>query len=183
MTANTKKCWSVDLKVQPSRELFSWCLNQQRVDRMLVVVRMEQQGDRYVSAPELKQLPKTLFGSSVLEEFLASAWPGTELTGHANNSARVFLIRFDESIAEVILRTEPDLTRWLHSSSRPLPEDICLFNSSADTPALVTVTHEELAWVIAEEKPALAGVRETRVRPDELYWTGKYFCRHWTRGK
>ena len=127
MMANTKKCWRVDLRVLPSRELLFWCLNQQSVDRMLVVVRIEQQGKRYFTRLELKQLPRTLFGSNVLENFRASEWPGTKLIGTA---AHVFLVKFDESIAEVILRTEPDFTRWRHPSNHPLPEDICLFNSS-----------------------------------------------------
>ncbi|CAN5760792.1 hypothetical protein BH20ACI3_BH20ACI3_25100 [soil metagenome] len=97
--------------------------------------------------------------------------------------AHVFVIKFDESIAEVILRTQPDLAKWLHTGNPPLPEDICLFNSSADTPTLVTVTHEELFWVIAEQKPKLAGVRETSDRPNELFWPGRHFCRPWTKGK
>ena len=85
---------------------------------------------------------------------------------------QVFLIEFDESIAELILRTQPDLTKWLQRSSPPLPEDICLFNSTADTPTLVSVSHEDLFWIIAEQKPELAGVRESKTRPEALYWTG-----------
>ena len=181
MRANTNKCWSVDLRVQPSRELLSWCLNQQSVDRMLVVVRIEQQGRDYSTQPELKQLPATLFGRNVLEHFRVSAWPGTELMG--GHPAHAFVVEFDESIAEVILRTQPDLAKWLHAGKPPLPEDICLFNSSAGTPTLVTVTHEELCWIIAEQRPKLVGVRETSVRVEELFWNGKYFCRPWTKGK
>lgn len=171
-----KKCWSVNLRAESSRELLSWCLNHQQVDRMLVVVRMEQDDKtgRYSTLRELEQLTKTLFGPNVLEDFQASAWPGTELIKHR---AHVSLVRFDESIAEVILRTEPDFTRWRHPSNLPLPEDICLFNSSADTPTLVSVTHEELCWIIVEQKPKLDGVRETNFGPEKLFWQGKYFCR------
>lgn len=180
MTANSKKCWRVDLRILPARELLSWSLNQQSVDRMLVVVRMEQQGNRYLMPRELKQLTKSLFGRHVLDDFHASEWPGTKLIGHP---AHVFVINFDESIAEVILRTEPELNKWLYPSSRALPEDICLFNSSGDTPTLVSVTHENLYWIIAEQKPKLAGVRESKTRPEELYPPGKYFCRPWTKAK
>ena len=116
----------------------------------------------------------------MLEDFRASEWPGTKLIGHPGH---VFVVKFDESIAEVILRTEPDLTKWLYSSNRPLPEDMCLFNSSADAPTLVSVTHEKLYWMIAEQKPKVTGVRESKTRPEELYWPGKYFCRPWTKGK
>lgn len=177
MAANTERTWSVDLQVQPSRELLFWCLNQQSCDRMLVVVRMVQ-GEKggYSTARELEELPSALFGSDVLEKFLASAWPGTELIGHAGH---VFVVKFDESIAELILRTQPDLTKWLHAGNPPLPEDICLFNSSADAPTLVSVTHEDLFWIISEKKPELTGVRESEVRSEELYWSGKYFCREW----
>ena len=175
MAANTKRTWSVDLREQPSRELLFWCLNQQSVDRMLVIVRMVQGKKGGYSTPrELEQLPSTLFGSAVLKRFLASAWPGTELIGHAGH---VFLVKFDESVAELILRTQPDLTKWLHAGNPSLPEDICLFNSSADTPTLVSVTHEDLFWIISEKKPELTGVRESEVRPEELFWPGKYFCR------
>jgi hypothetical protein len=177
MPANLKKCWSVDLRVQPSQGLLSWCLNKQSVDRMLVIVRIGRQGGRYSTRPDLKQLPVTLFGPNVLEHFRVSAWPGTELVeGHP---AHVFVIKFDESIAEVILRTQPDLAKWQHSGNPPLPEDICLFNSSADTPTLVTVAHEEYFWIIAEQKPKLEGVRESKMRVQSLYWSGKYFCRPW----
>ena len=180
MTANSKKCWRVDLRILPARELLLWCLNQQSVDRMLVVVRMEQQGNRYLMPRELKLLTKSLFGRHVLDDFHASEWPGTKLIGHP---AHVFVINFDESIAEVILRTEPELNKWLYPSNRALPEDICLFNSSADTPTLVSVTHENLYWIIAEQKPKLAGVRESKTRPEELYSPGKYFCRPWSKAK
>src|SRR6185503_8720836 len=76
MAANTKRTWSVDLRVQPSRELLFWCLNQQSCDRLLVVVRMVQ-GEKggYSTPRELEELPNSLFGSGVLEKFLASAWP------------------------------------------------------------------------------------------------------------
>lgn len=179
MTKNTKRTWSVDLRVQPSRELLFWCLNQQSVDRMLVVVRMAQGKKGGYSTPrELEELPNTLFGSNVLETFLASAWPGTELVGHPGH---VFLVKFDQSVAELILRTQPDLTKWLHRNNPPLPQDICLFNSSGDTPTLVSVTHENLFWIISEQKPKLAGVRESKMRPEALYWPDKYFCRPWTR--
>lgn len=141
---------------------------------MLVVVRMEQHAKtgRYSAPRELERLTKAIFGANVLEDFQASAWPGTELIKH---SAHVFLVRFDESIAEVVLRTEPDLTKWRHPSNRPLPEDICLFNSSADSPTLVSVTHERLFWIIAEQKPKVADVRETNLRVEELSWQGKQF--------
>ena len=180
MTANSKKCWRVDLRVLSARELLFWCLDQQSVDRMLVVVRMEQQGNRYFTPRELKQLPKSLFGRDVLDDFRASDWPGTKLIGHP---AHVFVIKFAASIAEVILRTEPELNKWLYPSNRSLPEDMCLFNSTADTPTLVSVTHENLYWIIAEQKPKLEGVRESKTRPEELFSPGKYFCRPWTKRK
>jgi len=180
MTANSKKCWRVDLRVLSARELLFWCLDQQSVDRMLVVVRMEQQGNRYFTPRELKQLPKSLFGREVLDDFRASDWPGTKLIGHP---AHVFVIKFAASIAEVILRTEPELNKWLYPSNRSLPEDMCLFNSTADTPTLVSVTHENLYWIIAEQKPKLEGVRESKTRPEELFSPGKYFCRPWTKRK
>lgn len=148
---------------------------------MLVVVRMEQgKTGSYRTPRELEQLPRTLFGNNVLEDFRASAWPGTELIGHP---AHVFLISFDKQVAELVLRTQPDLRKWLHVSNPSLPEDICLFNSNAGTPALVTVSHEHLCWIIDDQKPKLAGVRDTTVRVDELFWKGKHFCREWTRGK
>src|SRR6267142_5558080 len=114
MTASTNKCWSVDPSAQVSRELLSWCLIQQSVDRMLVVVRMEQHDKTgsYSTPVEIERRTTTLFGPNVLEDFQASAWPGTELINHP---AHVSLITFDESIAEMILSTEPDLTKWLHT--------------------------------------------------------------------
>jgi hypothetical protein len=164
----SKKCWSIN--PQQSRELLTWCLRSQKVDRMLVVVRMEQ----HATPRELEQGVRRLFGKNLLDDFNATAWPGTELIGHP---AHVFVVKVDELIADLIVRTQPDLTKWLHAGNPPLPEDICLFASGADAPALVSVTHEKLFWVIAEQNPKLEGLRETTLRPDELFWQGKYFCR------
>ena len=41
---------------------FILVFDQQRVDRMFVVMRMERRGKKDVTPHELKQLPKTLFG-------------------------------------------------------------------------------------------------------------------------
>ena len=147
---------------------------------MLVAVRMEQQGNRYFTPRELQQLPRSLFGRNVLDDFRASEWPGTKWIGHPGH---VFVVRFDESVAEVILRTEPRLNKWLYPSNRPLPEDICLFNSSADAPTLISVTHENLYWLLAEQNPKLAGVRESKTPPAELYSPGQYFSQRWTKRK
>jgi len=116
----------------------------------------------------------------VLDDFRTSEWPGTKLIGHPGH---VFVVRFDESVAEVILRTEPRLNKWLYPSNRPLPEDICLFNSSADAPTLISVTHENLYWLLAQQNPKLAGVRESKTPPAELYSPGQYFSLRWIKRK
>lgn len=124
--------------------------------------------DRKLLDPrEIDRRTTTLFGPNVLEDFQASAWLGTVI----KHPAHVYVARFDESIVGLISSTEPDLTKWLHVKAPHLPKDICLFNSSADSPTLVSVTHEKLFWIIAAQKPKLAS--ETNLPAEKLFWQGK----------
>lgn len=182
MIATPKSCWEIDIRPSITETLLSWCLVQQRTDRMLVVVRTERQKrtEQFRTSGEVQRQTETLFAKYILESFLASAWPGTELMDHP---ARVYVIEFGEATKDIIVNTEPDLRNWLHNRSRPLPEDLCLFSMKSSSPTLVSVTHEGLFWLLADKAPKLDGKRKAKLNPQELFWTGKYFCTPWSEKK
>ncbi len=46
----------------------------------------------------------------MVTSFRASAWPGTEVIG---SPGLVSVIRFNKSVKEILLKTQPDLQKWL----------------------------------------------------------------------
>jgi hypothetical protein len=77
-----------------------------------------------------------------------------------------------------MLRVQPDITKWIHNGSRPLPEDLCVFLYGARLPFLVSVTHEGDVWLLAPTNPLGKGVREEkRAKPNRFIYPRKYFCR------
>jgi hypothetical protein len=163
-------CWQVDLNKVSLSELLSWCLLRHNVDRMLVVP-----GERPpVGGSSARASVKTLFGPYILDSFLASAWPGTDIFNGLN---LITVLEFNETVKEIVLNTEPDFSKWRNDNKPPLPEDISLFKATASHPALVTVTHEGYAWLIDDKAPELKCRLDTITRPQALFWDGKYFCR------
>lgn len=157
--------WGLDAKAVSLAKVMSWCLSR-GADRLLVAVRP--------GSANVERRARKLFGRHVLDSFHASAWPGTELT---RERGLIFAVEFGEPVAELMSRAEPDLTKWLHTARPPLPEDICLFNSTEPHPRFVSVTHEGLAWLVGDSRPELDGVSKSNVSPGELYFDGRYFCR------
>jgi hypothetical protein len=118
---------------------------------------------------------RQIFGTSIQEEFWATAWPGTELVGH---KGRVLISKFDLNVGNKMLAAQPDITKWIHNGSPSLPEDLCIFLNGAPLPFMVSVTHEDDAWLLAPTNPLGKGVKEEkRARPNEFIYPGKYFCR------
>ena len=166
--------WEVDTGSAPLSQILSWGLSQQ-VDRMLVSVRLTKRGGEKSSAPVgVERRLEKLFGENVLDSLKASAWPGTELTNHRG---LIFVIRFNEAVKDIALRAEPELKKWLNTANPPLPEDICLFKTIESYPRFVSVTHEGLAWVLNDKRPKLSGVNKSNLQPQELFFSGRYFCK------
>ena len=127
---------------------------------------------------EARQRLRQLFGSYMVTSFRASAWPGTEVIG---SPGLVSVIRFNKSVKEILLLTQPDLQKWLHYTQPSLPEDICLFKEAAVHPSFVSVTHEGQAWLISQQEPGLPGIKESAHRAKSLFFDGPYFCRKYQK--
>jgi hypothetical protein len=172
--------WQADARVAVLDEIMVWALEHYAVDHMLVALRLIQIGNRWRYAdPQAGEVFQSQFGPYILTGFQAAQWPGTELFGHPGF---VYVVRFNEEVKEVVIRTQPSLAKWQHGENPPLPEDICLFREADSHPVLVTCTHGLDAWLISHEKPELQGFRRSNISPEKLFPKGKYFCRKFNKG-
>jgi hypothetical protein len=162
-------------------EVLEWCIRQNRVDTLLVTSRPsgnKQEG--FSLDPSVEGTVQSIFGSKVVESFLATAWPGTELITpngrRRRHVGKVYVIRFDEAVMKKMVAVENELFRWLHSS-QSLPEDICVFRSGARLPLLSSVTHERDAFILSRSaRPP--GFQKSDLEPRHWYvWNGPHFCR------
>lgn len=172
--------WELDRRVAQLEEILSWCLETQDTDRLLIAVRLEEnKGEWEPYAEAIETRIEALFGSHILDRFYASRWPGTQLS---DRPGLIYVIRFDAAIKDRVLSTEPSFVGWLHDREPPLPEDLCLFKSSNVYPTFMSVTHEERAWLISEDLPAVrgvsppAGINSDDIFEELLIGTEKLFC-------
>lgn len=173
------KSWKIDTSVTTLNELSSLCLLHDQVDRMLVALRLERSGNKWRHASdEAGDRVRRLFEPYILTSFQASAWPGTELIKHPG---LVFVVKFDETVKDLMVKTEPNLNKWVHHGQPSLPEDICLFKATGSHPSLVSVTHEKRAWLITNKTPELQGVSINNSPTEGLYFEGEYFCRKYNK--
>ncbi len=146
---------------------------------LCVVPAYKQKGGWQCEPSGLPDRVRKLFAPHIVEEFGAIEWPGTRTGGP--QAGMVFVVEFTPAVKDLILRVEPDLTKW-HPWKRPLPEDICLFRAGKSHPIFVSVIHEDLAWLVTHKRPQLRGVSEG---PGESIWhgctfvKGPYFCQRW----
>ena len=170
----TLTCWESFARDASFDEIMTWCLKQHSVDHMLLVLRRQQVGNKWRYAePKAGERFHATFDRYIVTGFAAREWPGTKAT----EPAFIYVLRFNEEVKEVVLQTEPSLENWLHSGPVSLPEDPCLFRESDANPIFVTSIHHDVAWVLAETKPDLAGFKKTNYSPRSLFPDGRYFCR------
>ena len=179
-------CWTVDLRLVSSAELFEWCLREHGVDHMLVALRLEEYEGRWRAlVPGSSDRFETHFSAHIQERFLASGWPGTE---SFRQPGLMYLLEFNRAILNLMLEIESDLSKWSIDDRSPLPEDICLFRDGDPHPVFLSVIHEGDAWLLTNRNPMLQGVsldkavESDRLREELIAFPGKYFCRPW-RGK
>ena len=181
------KAWNLDVSVATVDETLSWCLAQ-GADRLLVAARMHKDGASHESrwVPSIEETAvRELLGRHLIESFTASGWPGTELIDHPGT---VFVSSLDKHLISVLSQREPLISRWLHQSKPPLPEDLCALRSGATMPLLITVTHEGDGWLLSSGKgrPALEGIGRSEMKVDnlkEFLFDGPYYCRPWRATK
>jgi hypothetical protein len=125
------------------------------VDRLLVAARLDtDEVTPTLLSPGVDQQVQDLFGPSVLERRYAEEWPGTQLIGH---QGVVWTVAYSERLFAPMIAAANLLRSWRHSHNPPLPEDICLFRQGDSLPVLVSVTHEEEAWLITDREVDLPG--------------------------
>jgi hypothetical protein len=95
-------------------------------------------------APAVESIVHDVFGERLLRATLATAWPGTQLIGHAG---KVYVVGFDRSVLRKMVSTEGRLGAWTQWNQQPMPEDICLYRAGDRAPVLVSVTHDGDAWI------------------------------------
>lgn len=170
----TITCWQSFAHAASFEEIMTWCLEHHSVDHMLLVLRRHQVGNKWRYADEKAgERFHSTFDRYVVTGFPAYEWPGTQ----AHEPAFVYVVKFNEEVKKVVLRTEPSLKKWQHSAESSLPEDPCLFRESDPHPILVTTIHHDVAWLLSEKIPDLSGFKKTDYSPRELFPEGKYFCR------
>lgn len=157
-----------------------WCLVHHAVDRMLLVLRLQQEGNKWRYAnPKAGAFVQTCFGAHILTGFQADEWPGTQ----ASEPAFIYVLTFNEDVKRAVLQTQSSLAKWQHSEEPPLPEDICLFRESDTYPIFLSSTHNLLAWLISTRTPELHGFKKTNYPAASLFAQGSYFCRKYRRRK
>jgi hypothetical protein len=158
-------------------KVLNWCLREHQVDTLLVAHRPPPTGLRNEHDrgcfPGIDSAVRTVFGDRIIKSFWASGWPGTQLFANG----RVYVIRFDETVAKRMASLEDRLFAWDGSAERRLPEDLCVFRDGSRLPVLVSVTHEKDAWIISDKKSQPPGFTDSSFKPEEYVWDGPYFCR------
>lgn len=175
-TITVQHCWESKGPVFLS-EILDWCLKEHHVDMLLVTARsgMDVKGKRSFN-PSVDRAARSIFGENLVKRFDARGWPGTKLIGH---TGRVYVVRFDETIKKRMIETENALFKWTDHPPKRLPEDICVFRSGSNRPVLVSITHEEEAYIISGKKSRPPGFIKSDFSITELMlvWDGRYFCR------
>src|SRR6266481_166326 len=117
---------------QPSMPMImDWALRRQKVDRVFFAIYTDRKEGKWCpSYPAAEKNLMDLFSSHLVRVFLARAWPPYD---HLQHPHYVCVARFSPSVRDLMLKTEPDLARWLNQNG--LPEDVCLFNSKRALPS------------------------------------------------
>jgi len=173
-------CWEASTQAVSFEEVMTWCVEQHAVNRLLLVLRLQSAGNKWRYAePRVGEVLNSQFGSYIVTGFPALEWPGTQ----ASQPAFVYVLNFNDEVKEVVLRTQPSLSNWLHQGQSSLPEDPCLFKDGDSNPVFVSSTHHDLAWLLSDRTPSLNGFKSTNYQPETFFAQGKYFCRKFQKRK
>lgn len=173
-------CWEADTGRISLSEIINWCLVNHSVNRMLVVLRLNQDGNRWRYAnPEAGEFVQNSFGPHIITGFQAAEWPGTK----SREPAFIYVLNFNEEVKEAVLQTQPSLAKWQHGEQPTLPEDICLFRESDAHPIFLSSTHHYLAWLLSNRVPVLEGFKKTDFASSSFFPQGRYFCRKFQKRK
>jgi hypothetical protein len=174
-----QKCWTLGNQVATLSNISGWALKTCKSDRLLLAIRLERQRGKWLpTRPGIEAWTEKTFAKNIVDSFLASAWPGTELSG---KPGKIYVIRFDGGVADMMINVEPSISGWTHNHAPPLPEDICLFRDGDATPNFISCTHEKDMWIIAPVKPAVTGTELSKLSYEKLMIpAASDFCWHFS---
>src|SRR5690349_20851098 len=110
-------------KEVPLRTIVDWALRRHKVDRVFFTIYTDRKRGKWCpSYPAAEKRVVELFSPHLIRVFLARAWPPYD---HLQHPHYVCVARFSPIVRNLMLKTEPNIARWLNQYG--LPEDICLF--------------------------------------------------------
>jgi hypothetical protein len=145
--------------------LLTYCIEERQGDRLLFALRLD--GDSGLPLyPEADAAVQRLVGERIVEKRRARRWPGT--ISHEVDGI-VLTIPLDRRLSADMVAAGPMLSDWKGWPPPSLPEDLCVYRQGESLPILVSVTHEEDAWILARDRPTRLSVEESELAPDELF--------------
>lgn len=177
---NGINCWAIDVRQVSFATVLKWCQQHHRVDRLLLGIQIQpgrKNGQKHgIASPAQLQNASRYFAQHVLSVYSVKGWPPSLFFG---TTQPVLEIELNTEVIDTCLDIGPNLADWTSwNDERPLPEDPCLFKAGAQYPNLVTVAHEEEAWLLSDRKVNLHGVKlDLTVRAKDLFFDGACFCK------
>lgn len=161
-----RQSWDVSDQVSLD-DLLEWCRDEHKVDRLIVATRIrDRKHGGGLMAPRVDEICAELFGRRLLQQSFVRGWPGTRLL---DRLGKVYVVKFDDSLVDRMARVEREWTKWTQWHEPPLPEDICAYRYGDSQPTLVSVTHDQDAWIYHDgHVPASMARKSTVCVPAEL---------------
>jgi len=172
------KIWAsqIELSLHSFEAILDAACRLQRIDRVLFVVPLKKYGKKWqpYNKAILRYLDRRLRRYAV-DMFLASAWPGSELTKHCG---MVIILEYCDHLRSILLETEERLSDWTRYNKPPLPEDLCFFTNGASYPAFMSCTHEGEGWLLSSQESHMLHARPVQVDLREMFvFEGRYYCK------
>jgi hypothetical protein len=163
------RLYDVDVDNAPVGVILEWCLAR-GADTMLFVVRMPTESKATTRA-------RDIFGGHIREEYMVYGWPGTRSLKRDN---LILELELDADLARIVSENGPRIAEWREHNS--LPEDPCVFKAAdcgpTGWPMLYSVTPEEVAWIVSDERVDVDGVAPSLdMLTRQFIYPGKSFCR------
>ncbi|MGD9163026.1 MAG: hypothetical protein PVG39_31765 [Desulfobacteraceae bacterium] len=170
------KWWRIpNLKTPSFKDILFWCRETQKVDKLLVSVRpLINNKDEFEFEQSVIKNVYRLFGSNILDRIEAVGWPGNLLT---RGFAYIFIIEYNTDVENIILDKETLLFHWLHDHRQKLPEDLCLFKNGNTYPSLISITHENDAWLLSGDNTPPLPTLKSEVIKESFIFEKPWFCK------